>query len=218
MKKHLFMNLGKTAALLGKYVLFLFIISIIAVGTPGCKTKKPIKKTVKESPEQTLIKESKSKLRTLLADNGNMSIEEKERILADIKGKNLNDPELNQLIKDAENKIEKQKQEIIEKERKEKEVKPKATLHTYFDEIINTTNRSSVDGMIGDAIKLCESEDTPVLIIIAEENGEPDYDEPTTIKKYLQYLKDQKVSRNEIKKLEFNEVGKVKLVELKRKK
>ena len=42
----------------------------------------------------------------------------------------------------------------------------------------------------------------------------PDYDKPTTIKKYLDYLKDQKKSPNAVEHLEFDDAGKIKEVTL----
>ena len=41
-----------------------------------------------------------------------------------------------------------------------------------------------------------------------------DYDRPTTARKYLEYLKDQKKNLNEIGEIEYDEDGKIKLLEL----
>ncbi len=60
------------------------------------------------------------------------------------------------------------------------------------------------------------SPDTPVLIVINESNGEKDYDRPTTIREYLNYLKDQKKNINKIQKLEFDDAGKITEVELRK--
>ena len=47
--------------------------------------------------------------------------------------------------------------------------------------------------------------------------GEPDYDEPTKIGKYLNYLKDQKKNLNKVYNTEKDNNGKIKLLELIRK-
>ena len=76
---------------------------------------------------------------------------------------------------------------------------------------------SSIDAAnqkIGEALKLFASPDTPVLIVIHEENGMKDYDEPTTARRYLEYLKDQKKNLNEIGEVEYDANGKIKLLEL----
>jgi hypothetical protein len=44
-----------------------------------------------------------------------------------------------------------------------------------------------------------------------------DYDEPTTIRKYLEYLKDQKRINTEVKSLVMDDNGKIKEVELAKK-
>jgi hypothetical protein len=54
------------------------------------------------------------------------------------------------------------------------------------------------------------------LIVIHEEGGVKDYDEPTTIKKYLEYLKDTKKNLNYISDIRLAG-GKVTELELKRK-
>ena len=54
----------------------------------------------------------------------------------------------------------------------------------------------------------------PVLIIISQSAGFNDYDRPTTIEKYLNYLKDQKVSRNSVHEIKYNANGKINELEL----
>ena len=53
------------------------------------------------------------------------------------------------------------------------------------------------------------SANTPVLIIINQSNGMNDYDRPTTIQKYLNYLKDNKVNPNDIYEMNVNGSGKI---------
>jgi len=60
------------------------------------------------------------------------------------------------------------------------------------------------------------NQETPVLIVIHEEGGVKDYDEPTTIKKYVDYLKDTKKNLNYISDIRLAG-GKVTELELRRK-
>jgi hypothetical protein len=54
--------------------------------------------------------------------------------------------------------------------------------------------------------------------VIHEANGIKDYDEPTTIEKYLNYLKDTKKNLNFISDIRLDGNGKVSELELRRKK
>jgi len=119
-----------------------------------------------------------------------------------------------------------QKQAAEEKARRDSEAKkqleakanvaPKARLGQYFDAISSATNPASANASINEALALFASPETPVLIIISEENGEKDYDKPTTIKAYLNYLKDQKKSINTPYDLQFDSTGKITALELKK--
>ncbi|HZB14477.1 MAG TPA: nucleoid-structuring protein H-NS, partial [Chryseolinea sp.] len=67
---------------------------------------------------------------------------------------------------------------------------------------------------INEALAMFASPETPVLIIIHESGGQKDYDRPTTIKNYLNYLKDQKKPADKIGNLQFDNSGKITEVEL----
>lgn len=87
-------------------------------------------------------------------------------------------------------------------------------LEQYFTAISTAANLNSANSSINEALSLFSSEQTPVLIVISEEGGEKDYDKPTTIKQYLNYLKDQKKNINRISNLVLDDAGKIKEVEL----
>lgn len=93
---------------------------------------------------------------------------------------------------------------------------PKAKLSQYFESIARSNNVASANGSINEALSLFTSPDTPVLIVISEENGQKDYDRPTTIRQYLNYLKDTKNNSNTISNLQFDNSGKITEVELKK--
>jgi hypothetical protein len=93
---------------------------------------------------------------------------------------------------------------------------PKAKLNQYFESISRSGNTASANGSINEALSLFASPDTPVLIVISEENGQKDYDRPTTIRQYLNYLKDTKNNANSISNLQFDNSGKITEVELKK--
>lgn len=91
---------------------------------------------------------------------------------------------------------------------------PAAKLNDYFNAIASSGNAASANSSINEALALFSSPSTPVLIVISEEGGEKDYDRPTTIKDYLNYVKDQKKNVNKISNLQFDNSGKITEVEL----
>ncbi len=93
---------------------------------------------------------------------------------------------------------------------------PKAKLTQYFQSIARSGNAASANSSINEALALFASPDTPVLIVISEENGQKDYDRPTTIRQYLNYLKDTKNNANSISNLQFDSGGKITEVELRK--
>ena len=93
---------------------------------------------------------------------------------------------------------------------------PKAKLTEYFQSIANSNNVASANSSINEAMTLFASPDTPVLIVISEENGQKDYDRPTTIRQYLNYLKDTRNNANSISNLQFDNSGKITEVELRK--
>jgi chorismate mutase len=91
---------------------------------------------------------------------------------------------------------------------------PQAKLEEYFTSISNSSNEASANSTINEALSMFASADTPVLIVIHEAGGQKDYDRPTTIKNYLNYLKDQKKKADKIGNLQIDNSGKITEVEL----
>ncbi|MDN3670600.1 nucleoid-structuring protein H-NS [Echinicola jeungdonensis] len=104
----------------------------------------------------------------------------------------------------------------------EKEMEPSeeevavGKLENYFSVIANSSNVQSANRSIQEALSMFANQNTPVLIVIHEENGIKDYDQPTTIEAYLNYLKDTKKNLNFISDVRLNGSGKVTELELRR--
>lgn len=90
-------------------------------------------------------------------------------------------------------------------------------LENYFNAVAAAGNPNSANQTIQETLGMFSNQETPVLIVIHEENGVKDYDEPTTIKKYLDYLKDTKKNLNYISDIRMDGSGKVSELELRRK-
>ncbi len=104
----------------------------------------------------------------------------------------------------------------------EKEMEPSeeevavGKLENYFSVIANSSNVQSANRSIQEALGMFANQNTPVLIVVHEENGIKDYDEPTTIEAYLNYLKDTKKNLNFISDVRLDGSGKVTELELRR--
>lgn len=84
------------------------------------------------------------------------------------------------------------------------------SLNSYFSGIANASSTSAANRSIQEAVGMFGSSDAPVLIIFYAANGQEDFDEPTTISKYLNYLKDQGKNPHKVKELVLDAQGKVK--------
>ena len=130
--------------------------------------------------------------------------------------------------KDATEEVEQPNNTTVDMEMKpksendKKEVKVETIsrkLENYFTAISNASgNATQANRNINEAKSMFASADVPVLIIINESaDGTKDYDEPTTILDYMNYLKDQGKNLNEIYNLKTNDRGRITEVELIRK-
>jgi len=203
----------------------IFMLIIIAsAGVFSCKSQKKIAAEKAAAETARKIAKVKADLQELLSDNSGLTLDEKESRLQVIKDLNIEDPEVQELIVRVEDKLKREREALEAKERAEqlarereerlkREGAPKG-LDEYFNLIANSTNLATTNRYINEAMQLFASEDTPVLIIISKSGDIVDYDRPTTIKKYLEYLKDQKVDRNDIENVVYDANGKITELEL----
>ena len=211
------------------YVMRLFIIllaSTIAGGFTGCTSKKKLSRQKAASERTAAIDKAKTELTAIINDNGKMSLASKESKVAEIKALNLQDPEVDELILRAEEAITKQKAEMKrledEKEKKRKAEESAAVvteqkydkIDDYLDAVVNTKSLEMSNQRISETLKFFASPEVPVLIIIYQEADIKDYDKPTTIKKYLEYLKDQQKNPNKVNDVKYNDNGKITELEL----
>ncbi|RUA33977.1 MAG: nucleoid-structuring protein H-NS [Bacteroidetes bacterium] len=107
--------------------------------------------------------------------------------------------------------------ETADTEISEEEISNK--LDQYFEAIANASgNTARANSNINEAKSMFASPDVPVLIIINEStDGTKDYDEPTNILDYMNYLKDQGKNLNDIYKVKINDRGRITELELIRK-
>jgi hypothetical protein len=210
-----------------KKVLFrsviMMMVILLAGGMGACKSKKKLAKEKEAAEYAAKVNTAKTTLLDILNDNTAMSLDEKEAAVRSIKASNLNDPEVDELLRQAGDKLAIEraalnKQQMDAKNTAKEGTSNKSpagkTITDYFASIASATSVSQANLLIADALKLFTSPEAPVLIIISKSGDQVDYDRPTTIKNYLNYLKDTKNNTNKIEKIVNDNNGKIKELEL----
>ena len=199
----------------------LLLVGSVAFGTAGCKSKKKLAQEAAAQEYADKVEKAITELKAILNDDGTMPIAEQERRLNNIKSQNLNDATVNDLIKQVEEKIAAQKAELkrLEEEKAKQAAAAKQKsqyqyIDEYFSQIANAKDAASANAIISEAIKIFASADAPVLIIISESDGVTDYDKPTTIQDYMNYLKDTHNYNNKVKEAKLDGYGQITSLEL----
>jgi len=209
-------------------IFLVLIIAAVALGETGCASKKKLLKQ-QELELAKKIADAKAELLAILDDDGSMSIEEKERRLNAVISQNLDDPELNDLIMQVQLAIDQEKEKLrqleeekrlIEEELKRKEAEDYAKKMNYiflveqFDDIAAATSLEEANSKIKETLAIFANDNVPVLIIVYKEGDVVDYDKPTNIKRYLDFLKDQKKSLNAVENIVYDDNGQITELEL----
>lgn len=211
------------------FLMRLFIImlaSVVAGGFTGCKSQKKIAAEKAAAELAQKIEQAKQDMLKVINDKGTMTLAQKEDKVSQVKGMNLNDPELNALIEKAEEVIARERKEA-DRLRKEKEEQAKKAeevkkeeeqkfnkIEDYLDGVAASKSLEMSSTRINETLKFFASPDVPVLVIIYQDGDMKDYDKPTTIKKYLEYLKDQGKNPNNIYNIQYDANGKITELEL----
>lgn len=203
---------------LNQTLILLFLVGA-SVGVFSCKSQKKLAAEEAAAAEARKIAKAKADLEELLSDNSGLTLDEKESRLRTIKDMNIQDAEVQELIVKVEDKLRREREALIAKERAERLARERASeeqkgLDEYFSLIAGSSNLATSNRYIGEALDLFASEDVPVLIIISKSGNIVDYDRPTTIRKYLEYLKDQRIVRNKIENVVYDADGKITELEL----
>jgi len=202
-------------------LLFMMLVFILAVGYTGCKDTQKVTDNKEEQELPDEVTQAKERVMALIENEEGLSIEERREAVEEIKQKGYADPELLKLIAKLEEQLNKEEaakeQEAAEKEMEAKKSQMAATLRSNFNAIAGASNRLAAEAKIDETLDHFASADVPVLRIIYESDEVTDYDEPTTIQKYLNYLKDMKKNPNKVAEIKYNANGKIKELTLKKK-
>ncbi len=203
----------------GNTIFILLLALTIGLGLAGCKSQKKLAKEQAAAEYAAKVDQAKKDLLSIIKDENNMTLDEKEQLVEDIHNMSLEDPEVQELLLQADQKLAYERSEMNRLEMEEKRLAEEAsrrtetasvTLHDYFGSVATAASTSEANLYINEALNLFASPDTPVLIIISEEGDVIDYDRPTTIKNYLNYLKDTKNNINKVEQVTYDEHGRIK--------
>ncbi len=89
-------------------------------------------------------------------------------------------------------------------------------LNRFLGNIATAPSTNSANQEISEALSMFSSPDATVLVIFYQSNGKASYDEPTTISKYLNYLKDTNNKAASVEEMVLDENGKIKELILKK--
>lgn len=199
--------------------MILLAVFITLGGTTSCKSKKRLAKEAAEAEYKSKVAEAIKDLNAILDDETLWTLEEKEARVQTIKDWNLQNAEVDDLLFQVEKKLARERAQKNEEERRAAEDREHAqstnvVLEKNFRSIANASSVSQANRIINETLGMFESNNVPVLIIISQAGGFNDYDRPTTIEKYLNYVKDQRISRNSVNDIKYNANGKISELEL----
>lgn len=204
--------------------LLLLMALVLSAGLPSCKSKQ---KAAERERQELLAKQTaqaKEDLIGLLSDANTMTLEEKEQALQAIKDLGLDDPEVRDLIAKVESKLAAERAEADQQAAQaaaqqraevEKQAKQRA-LNSAFAAIANASTAAAANLKIDETLRLFSSPDAPVLIVIAEVGGQKDYDRPTTIRKYLEHVKDTGSVEESLLHMQMDSNGNIAELELRK--
>ena len=198
-------------------VMVLLAVFITIGGTTSCKSKKKLAKEAAEAEYKSRVEQAIKDLNAILDDETLWTLEEKEARVQTIKDWNLQNAEVDDLLFQVEKKLARERAQKEEEQRnaQQHETQPVSmTLEQNFSSIARASSTSQANRTINETLDLFESKNVPVLIIIKQNAGFNDYDRPTTIEKYLNYVKDQKKATEKVFDIQYNANGKINELEL----
>lgn len=221
---------GKSTYLPISRLIVLALAGMLIFGTTSCSSQKRLARKHAKEARMAQIAQAKADLYEIINDEGYLALEVKENMLNNVKSMNLDDKEVNDLIVRAEDKLESDRAAYLKKKEEEarlaeaekleleRHAREKATkygpVQNALISIAAAPNLREANIRISNTLEMFASPDVPVLILISQEGDIRDYDRPTTIRQYLELLKDQKRYNNDIENIRYNAAGKITELEL----
>lgn len=210
---------------LSKTVMVLLVATIAFGGATSCKSKKKMAKEKAAAEYALKVDNAKKDLTAIINGSTNWTADEMTDRIDIIKTYNIDDKEVKGLITQAEAKVEEIRNEEMrraEEERISREEEAKiraaqsefAVINKQFNAISTAANVDMANNQIQQTLQSFETPDIPVLIIVSQSGGIKDYDRPTTISMFLNYLKDKKQYKYKVESVKRNSLGKISELEL----
>ncbi len=215
------MKMKKTTNVVSRLLMLSLVVMIAMGGATSCKSKKKLAREKAEAEYKAKVDQAKKDLTAILNDETNWTLDQKKERVKTIKSYNLDDQEVKDLLVKVDEKL-KEEERQLEEERLKKEEMEKANrerqkyaaITNSMSSIANAGGYDAANRQIESALSLYATPDVPLLIIISKENGYADYDRPTTISKFLNYLKDKKEFKYDVESVKYNDLGKITELEL----
>lgn len=205
------------------------IIGSLIFGTAamtGCKKKKELAAAQAAEAQRLAdqIQEATKILNGILADKTLDNVDANYKKLNQVKEMNLEDPGVLNLIIQVQEKLAadkaayeammleiKQEAEALrlEEAARMKVENDKKMLNQHFAALTGQKDYDKANTIISNTLPMFANKEVPVLIIIAEEGDVVDYDKPTNINDYLNYLKDRKAYKAEVDTITYDANGKI---------
>ena len=200
-------------------IMVLLAVFVTLGGTTSCKSKKKLAKEAAEAEYKSRVDQAVKDLNAILDDETLWTLEEKDARVQTIKDWNLQNAEVDDLLFQVEKKLARERAQKEEEERNKNEQQQQTqsanvTLEKNFVSIARAGSTSQANRLINETLGMFESKNVPVLIIIKQNQGFNDYDRPTTIENYLNYVKDQKKAAEKVNEIKYNANGKINELEL----
>ena len=203
----------------------LLVASLLIGGATSCKSKKKLAKEKAAAEYAMKVDNARKDLNAIINGETDWTSDQMADRIAKIKDYNIQEEDVQDLIKQAEAKVEEVRAEemrLAEEERLRKEEEARlraaqsefAVIDNQFNAVANANGVDDANNKIQMALNYFETPDIPVLIIISQSGGFNDYDRPTTITKFLNYLKDKKAYKYRVESAKKNSQGKITELEL----
>ncbi len=198
----------------------IFIVTLLLFVTIGGSTSCTSKKKLAKQEYEAKLAQAKNDLNAILQETTQWTLEEQKMRIAEIKNADFQDAELQELITRTERKVDRdiaEEARLAEEERLrqlEEQKKPVTSLEDYFTIIAGAPDAETANDKISEVLEQFASPDIPVLIIVYHVGDIIDYDAPTTIEKYLNYLKDQKEVKVRVNNIKYDDNQKITELEL----
>lgn len=208
-----------------KIIVFLLAALLIVGGATSCKSKKKIAREKAAAEYAAKVEQAKKDLTAMLSGSTNWTLEQQSDRLNEIKSYNIDDPDVVSLIDQVEKKIqmdmaeaerlaEEERLRKIEDEKRQQEAAKYQEIDNQLQEISSSSTIDAANQKIMLSMDKFASPDVPVLIIISQAGGFNDYDRPTTISKFLHYLKDKQQYKYQVVSVKKDALGKITELEL----